>query len=73
MNDTLLPPCLKCGAPQVEPGRLQGKQRTGFRPERIKFFTFRSTVKVDATMCRACGRIELSGDPQQLENMLRQS
>ena len=64
-------PCARCGSHESEDGRLKAQHLTKFRPDRVGFFAFRSSVRLTARMCRSCGLVELAGDPRELRDLLR--
>jgi ribosomal protein L40E len=64
-------PCVRCGSQEMEDGRPKAQHLVKFRPNRIGFFALRSSVSLQARMCRSCGLVELAGDPRELRDLLR--
>ena len=51
----------------METGKLFGS----FRPDNPRFLTLKTQVPVIATMCIACGYIELAGDAEVLKQITK--
>ena len=51
-------------------GALYSAVRTSFRPQESKFLTLETgDVMTKATMCRACGLVEIVGDVSKLRRL----
>ncbi len=61
--------CSRCGGTQIATGALQGFTRVSFRPDATRYTLQISDVMTKATMCRACGLIEITGDTIKLARM----
>jgi len=62
--------CYRCGGDVLAIGSLISAVRTSFRPQDTKFLTLETgDVMTKATMCRACGPIEIIGDVNKLRRM----
>lgn len=59
--------CPACHHTELVSGRVQGTGLVYFRPEKAKFWTFRTNnVDTQARMCARCGVIVWVGDVEQL-------
>jgi len=62
--------CYHCGGEMLSMGALFSGIRTSFRPQESKFLTLETgDVMTKATMCRACGIIEIVGDVNKLKRL----
>ncbi len=62
--------CYRCGGEMLSMGALFSGIRTSFRPQESKFLTLETgDVMTKATMCRACGIIEIVGDVNKLKRL----
>jgi len=62
--------CVRCGGELLANGSLYGPPRISFRPEGTKFLTLETgDVMTKATMCRACGLVEITGDVDKLQRL----
>ncbi|MCH2206172.1 MAG: helix-turn-helix domain-containing protein [Lentisphaerales bacterium] len=68
------PRCSQCGSNKIINGKCQSTGLLYFVPEEAKFWTFKtSTVGLKSSMCANCGHIQLNGDTEHLNNLLKQS
>jgi ribosomal protein S27AE len=62
--------CYRCGGDVLAIGSLISAVRTSVRPQDTKFLTLETgDVMTKATMCRACGAIEIIGDVNKLRRL----
>ena len=62
--------CSRCGGETSATGALYSAVRTSFRPQVSKFLTLETgDVMTKATMCRACGLVEIVGDVSKLRRL----
>jgi ribosomal protein S27AE len=62
--------CSRCGGEMLATGALYSAVRTSFRPQESKFLTLETgDVMTKATMCRACGLVEIVGDVSKLRRL----
>ena len=62
--------CSRCGGEMLATGALYSAVRTSFRPQESRFLTLESgDVMTKATMCRACGLVEIVGDVSKLRRL----
>jgi ribosomal protein L40E len=63
--------CRRCQDDRLETGTLTAQHEVRFRPDRKRTFAVRG-VPLKATMCRACGHLEIEGDTERLAGMLKE-
>ena len=62
--------CSRCGGEMLATGAFYSAVRTSFRPQESKFLTLETgDVMTKATMCRACGLVEIVGDVSKLRRL----
>ena len=65
--------CAACGNSVLVEGSLRGAGNLYFRPESTKFWVLsESLVPTNATVCPACGHVQLRADPVKLRRLLKE-
>jgi excisionase family DNA binding protein len=63
--------CASCGHGVLVPGRMQGTGRLYFKPDKSRFWVLTdSLVGLTATVCAACGFVQLRADTRKLGRLV---
>ena len=64
--------CIRCGSTQLSSGYLQSTGRMSFRPKSVHFFAPKTaTLSVRGRMCLECGSIDLVGDLDKAQALVK--
>ena len=66
--------CIRCGGTQLASGWAQSTGKMYFRPDKVSFFAPRTAdLSVTGLMCLDCGTIELVGDLNKAQSLIKRS
>ncbi len=64
--------CFRCGSKKNTSGWIQSTGKMYFRPDHVKFFTHKTAdISVNCTMCLECGAIEMAGDLNKVQSLVK--
>ena len=64
--------CIRCGSTQLASGWAQSTGKMYFRPDKVSFFAPRTAdLSVTGIMCLECGTIELVGDINKAQSLIK--
>ena len=66
--------CIRCGSTQLASGWAQSTGKMYFRPDKVNFFALKTAdLAVTAAMCLDCGTIELVGDINKAQSLIKRN
>jgi hypothetical protein len=66
--------CIRCEGTQLTSGWAQSTGKMYFRPDKVNFFAPRTAdLSVKGMMCLDCGTIELIGDINKAQSLIKRS
>ena len=64
--------CIRCGSTTFSTGWVQSTGKMYFRPDKAKFFSPRTAdLPVSGRMCMKCGFLELVGDLEKAQSVVK--